>query len=124
MVDVLILDTIGELARFYSLGSFAFLGGSLVPCGGQNPLEAAQRGLPVIFGPHMQDFREVARILMQSGGGFQVVNETDLFAQVETWLAAPEARREQGEKARAALFVHQGAVARSMEVIRGLLGDE
>ncbi len=124
MVDVLILDTIGELARFYSLGSFAFLGGSLFPFGGQNPLEAAQRGLPVIFGPHMQDFREVAKILMQSGGGFQAANETDLFAQVETWLVSPEACREQGEKARTALILHQGAVARSMEVIRGLLGAE
>jgi 3-deoxy-D-manno-octulosonic-acid transferase len=121
-VDVLILDTMGELASFYSLGSFAFLGGSLVPFGGHNPLEAAQRGVPVIFGPYMQNFREIARILMGSNGGFQVADEAELFARVEEWLASPEACREQGEKARAALLPHQGAVARNMEVICGLLG--
>jgi 3-deoxy-D-manno-octulosonic-acid transferase len=123
-VDVLILDTIGELASFYSLGNFAFLGGSLVTFGGHNPLEAARRGLPVIFGPYMQNFREIAKILTESGGGFQVADETELFLRMERWLASPEECREQGEKARAALLAHQGAVARSVEVIQDLLRVE
>ena len=120
-VDVLILDTIGELARLYSLGDFAFLGGSLVSVGGHNPLEAAQRGLPVVFGPHMENFREIARILEQSGGGFQVANEIELFERIESWLSSPKLRVELGEKAQAALLPHQGAVERNVEVIKDLL---
>ena len=121
-MDVLILDTIGELARFYSLGNCAFLGGSLVPFGGHNPLEAAQRGLPVVFGPHMENFREIAAILQESGGGFQVADENGLFKRVEAWLAAPETGREQGKNAQEAVLIHQGALARSLEVIRSMLG--
>jgi 3-deoxy-D-manno-octulosonic-acid transferase len=123
-VDVLILDTIGELTSFYSLGSFAFLGGSLIPFGGHNPLEAAQRGLPVVFGPYMQNFREISKILTESGGGFQVADEKGLYLRIKEWLESPEAAREHGEKARAALFTHQGAVVRNMEVIRNLLEGE
>ncbi len=121
-MDLLILDTIGELARFYSLGKCAFLGGSLVPFGGHNPLEAAQRGLPVVFGPHMENFREIAAILEKSGGGFQVADENGLFERVEAWLAAPERCQEQGKKAQEAMLIHQGALARCLEVIRSKLG--
>ena len=120
-VDVLILDTIGELARFYSLGNFAFVGGSLVDFGGHNPLEAAQRGLPVAFGPHMENFREIAAILTDRGGGFQIADEGELFELLNRWLAAPATCREQGEKAQAAIQPHQGAVGRNLEVIRSLL---
>ncbi|MGD8373050.1 MAG: glycosyltransferase N-terminal domain-containing protein, partial [Syntrophobacterales bacterium] len=121
-MDVLLLDTIGELASFYSLGQCAFLGGSLVPFGGHNPLEAAQRGLPVAFGPHMENFREIAAILQKSGGGIQVADENGLFERVEAWLAAPETCREQGKNAQEAVLIHQGALARSLEVIRSMLG--
>ncbi len=122
-VDVLILDTIGELARFYSLGDFAFVGGSLVPFGGHNPLEAAQRGLPVVFGPHMENFREITTILVESGGGFQVANEIELFERLRDWLAEPATSKKQGGMAQRALQPHQGAVARNLEVIRDLLGE-
>jgi 3-deoxy-D-manno-octulosonic-acid transferase len=119
--DVLVLDTIGELAQFYSLGTFAFLGGSLVPAGGHNPLEAVQRGLPVVFGPHMENFRDIARVLVQSGGGFQVHDEAGMLEQVRGWLSAPETCVAQGAKAQAALLSHQGALDRTMEVIRQVL---
>ena len=120
-VDVLILDTIGELARFYSLGNFAFVGGSLVDFGGHNPLEAAQRGLPVAFGPHMENFREITAVLTDQGGGFQIADEGELFELLRSWLAAPAMCREQGEKAQAAIQPHQGAVGRNLEVILSLL---
>jgi 3-deoxy-D-manno-octulosonic-acid transferase len=120
-IDVLVLDTLGELASFYSLGNFAFVGGSLVNFGGHNPLEPAQRGLPVVFGPHMENFKEVSTILTESGGGFQISTEAELFEQVKCWLVAPAKCKKQGEKALGILEAHQGAVARSMEVIRGLL---
>lgn len=120
-VDVLVLDTIGELGRFYSLGNFAFVGGSLVNFGGHNPLEAVQRGLPVVFGPHMENFREIAAILSEVGGGFQISNEIELFEQLRSWLRAPAACKEQGKRAQAALEAHQGAVVESVNVIRGIL---
>jgi 3-deoxy-D-manno-octulosonic-acid transferase len=120
-LDVLVLDTIGELARFYSLGNFAFIGGSLVDSGGHNPLEAAQRGLPVIFGPHMENFREICTILVEGGGGFQISTEAELFEQIKDWLVAPTKCKEQGKRAQGTLEAHRGAVARSIEVIRKLL---
>jgi 3-deoxy-D-manno-octulosonic-acid transferase len=121
-MDVLILDTIGELARFYSLGEFAFVGGSLVPLGGHNPLEAVQRGLPVVFGPHMENFRDIASILTESGGGFQISDENKLFGQLRAWLTEPAATKEQVQKAQRALQPHQGAVARNLAIIKSLLG--
>jgi len=120
-LDVLVLDTIGELARFYSLGNFAFVGGSLVDSGGHNPLEAAQRGLPVVFGPHMENFKEIGTILIKSGGGFQISTEAELFEQIKGWLVTPAKCKEQGKRAQGALEAHRGAVARSIEIIRGLL---
>jgi 3-deoxy-D-manno-octulosonic-acid transferase len=120
-VDVLVLDTIGELEHFYSLGDFAFLGGSLIPFGGHNPLEPVRWGLPVVFGPHMENFRDIAAILLKSGGGFQAAGQTELHQRVRAWLMEPLKCREHGEKGRWALLDHQGAVARNMEVIRELL---
>jgi 3-deoxy-D-manno-octulosonic-acid transferase len=121
-VDVLVLDTIGELSRFYSLGNFAFVGGSLVPMGGHNPLEAVQRGLPVVFGPHMENFREIAAILTESGGGFQIRDEDELFDQLRAWLQEPATLGKMGQKAQQALRSHQGAVARNLAIIKSMLG--
>jgi len=121
LLDVLVLDTIGELASFYTLGNFAFVGGSLVDFGGHNPLEAAQRGLPVVFGPHMENFKEIGTILIESGGGVQISTEAELFEQIKSWLVAPANCQEQGKRAQRALEAHRGAVTRSIEIIRGLL---
>lgn len=118
---VFVLDTIGELTGFYSLGTFAFVGGSLVPLGGHNPVEAAHRGLPVVFGPHMTNFRDIVAILRESGGGFQVANETGLARRLEGWLAAPEVCARDGERAKQALQAHRGAVTRTMDAIREFL---
>jgi len=92
-----------------------------VDFGGHNPLEAAQRGLPVVFGPHMENFKEIGTILIQSGGGFQISTEAELFEQIKGWLVAPAKCQEQGKRAQVSVEAHRGAVARSIEVIRGLL---
>jgi len=120
-LDVLVLDTLGELSRFYSLGNFAFVGGSLVNFGGHNPLEAALRGLPVVFGPHMENFKEIAAILTASGGGWQISTEAELYGRIKSWLVAPEKCKEHGKRVQGALEPHRGAVARNVEIIRGLL---
>jgi 3-deoxy-D-manno-octulosonic-acid transferase len=69
---VVILDSLGELAGCYALARLAFIGGSLVAEGGHNPIEAAVQGVPVLFGPHMEDFIEIAQALLASGGAEQV----------------------------------------------------
>jgi len=120
-LDVLLLDTMGELSRFYSLGNFAFIGGSMVGFGGHNPLEAVQRALPVVFGPHMENFKEIVAILTESGGGFQISTEAELYGQIKSWLVDPAKCKEQGKRAQGAFGLHRGAVARNLEIIRSLL---
>ena len=68
----LLLDTLGELAGCYPLADVAFIGGSLVPLGGHNPVEAAAAGIPVCFGPHMADFAEIAAALEAVGGALRL----------------------------------------------------
>jgi len=119
--DILILDSIGELAQVYHLGTFAFVGGSLVPRGGHNPLEAARAGLPVLFGPHMENFRDIAHFLLESGAGIQVNDETELYRQARTLLLSPGLCRIMGEKAREAVHRHGGALQRHMEAIAAVL---
>jgi 3-deoxy-D-manno-octulosonic-acid transferase len=69
----------------------------------------------------MENFRDIAAILIESGGGFQIADESELFELVRNWLAAPAMCREQGEKAQTAMQPHQGAVGRNLKLIRSLL---
>ena len=85
-----IADTMGELGLFYRVASLAFIGGSLVPHGGQNPLEAARLGCPVIFGPHMANFRDATAALLATGGARQVSDTVALAATVADMLTKPE----------------------------------
>jgi len=75
----------------------------------------------VVFGPHMTNFRDIAAILRESGGGFQVANEAGLTQRLERWLEALEVCAQDGERAMRALSGHGGAARRTMEVIRELL---
>lgn len=87
--DLLLLDTMGELAELYSLSSFAFVGGSLVPERGHNPLEPVIFGKPVAFGPHMEDFAEIAGELLAIGAAEQVNDWKEMVFLVTSWLADP-----------------------------------
>jgi len=98
-IDLLILDSYGELAALYPLCDLAFIGGSLVPAGGHNPLEAAAYHKPVLFGPHMEDFAEISEDLMAAGGACRVHNEDELVRGLRRWLADPAARSECGRQA-------------------------
>ena len=84
-----IADTMGELGLFYRLADVAFIGGSLVPHGGQNPLEAARLGCPVVFGPHMGNFRDATAGLLACGGAVQVADAAALAATVADMLSRP-----------------------------------
>ncbi len=117
--DVLLLDTFGELWAAYALGEAAFVGGSLVAMGGQNVLEPAYLGKPVLFGPHTENFREDAERLLASGGGFRVDSPKALAWRLESLLRDPDLARAAGLKARAAVESHRGAVERAARWVAG-----
>jgi 3-deoxy-D-manno-octulosonic-acid transferase len=119
--QILILDTLGELAAVYAFCDFAFIGGSLVAQGGHNPLEPAAFGRPVLFGPHMEDFGEVAANLCDCGGGRTVGSEEEVFQAARAWLLDPEWRLVCGRKALELVGQHQGATARHLKLIEQLL---
>jgi len=119
--DVLVLDSLGELAAVYSLATVVFVGGSLVPSGGHNVLEAAVHGKAVIVGPHMENFQEIADLFTAAGALVQVPSAGALSAAVVD-LATDDARRRQvGEAARALIDVHRGALDRTVEALSSLV---
>jgi 3-deoxy-D-manno-octulosonic-acid transferase len=118
--DVLILDTFGELTRFYALADVAFIGGSLVPWGGQNLLEPAYYGKPIFFGPHMKNFADLADTFVQGGAAKVVASDRDLEEMFQ--MADPDGLRRIGERARAILTSLQGATDITLAAIEGVLG--
>ncbi|MDD5758007.1 MAG: 3-deoxy-D-manno-octulosonic acid transferase [Desulfobulbaceae bacterium] len=114
---VLILDTIGELASVYQQADIAFVGGSLVPEGGHNPLEPAFFSKPVLFGPDMSDFAEISRDLLQAGGAKMVTIE-NIYGVTADLLADVEKRQEMGRRAGELLLSHQGTALRHVTLIR------
>jgi len=123
MPEVILLDTLGELTRLYSLGTLVFIGGSLVPLGGQNPLEPLLFKKCVLFGPHMSNFAEIARLLTEGKGAIQVRNKEDLASQIRRLLQDEAARKEIGEKGYELLQRHRGATDRIFEEIRPFLSQ-
>jgi 3-deoxy-D-manno-octulosonic-acid transferase len=122
--DVILLDTMGELMGLYSLGTLVFVGGSLVPVGGHNPLEPLFFRKCVLFGPYMFNFLEISNRLIENGGAIQVSGEEDLFSQMKRLLLDEEARKEVGEKGYQFLQKHQGATERMFEEIRPFLSKK
>lgn len=119
--DMLILDTIGELIHFYGLGDIGFVGGSLVQRGGHNPIEPAAMGLPVIFGPNMQDFSEIADALIACGGGTRVSGHLELTAHLAKLLVSKELRTRQGQAAQKCVESQRGVIDKHLELIRQIL---
>lgn len=118
---VVILDTMGELSAIYSVADVVFCGGSLVPKGGQNILEPAMWGKPVIYGPSMEDFAEARQVIQQSGGGKEVRNAEDIVTVVSEWLQSPREASAAGLAARNAIMPHRGAAAKHAAAIHQLL---
>jgi 3-deoxy-D-manno-octulosonic-acid transferase len=123
-VPVLLLDTIGELAKLYAVGTVVFVGGSLVPIGGHNVLEPAAHRKATLFGPHMHNFHQIAAALLDAGGAWQVHNPEDLGASVSLLLQQPERRQTLGQAAYQVLCDNQGAVARTVALIEQVLGQQ
>jgi 3-deoxy-D-manno-octulosonic-acid transferase len=117
---VVIVDTIGDLFTLYGASDVAFVGGSLVPHGGQNILEPAAWGRAPIYGPNLQNFLWAKQILEEAGAGIMVQDTATLVQAVRELLDHPREREEMGRRAQAALVPHQGAARRQAELIAAL----
>jgi 3-deoxy-D-manno-octulosonic-acid transferase len=115
--EVLLLNTIGELAGVYEVADAAFVGGSLVPTGGHNPLEPALWAKPVLFGPHMDSFRDIAEQFVASGAAFQITSAGELGGRVIELFADPNLRQAMGSQAAAVLRESAGATARVLDCL-------
>lgn len=118
---VILVDTMGELRRIYRAAEIAFVGGSLIPHGGQSVMEPAGVGLPTVYGSHMQNFAEADELLKSCNGRVQIQNAGELAAALEKLLADPVAAREMGVRARQVFLTRQGAAARCAEYLKTLL---
>jgi 3-deoxy-D-manno-octulosonic-acid transferase len=119
--DVLLLDSMGELAALFRQAAAAFIGGTLVGTGGHNPLEAARYGIPIAVGPSMQNFRGMAERFDAAGAWRRVEDGAELGRVWGEWLADPTAARAQGERAAALLVENRGALARTLEMLAPIL---
>lgn len=116
--EVFLLDSVGELAGIFALADLVFMGGSLVPTGGHNLLEPAFWSQAVVFGPHMENFRDVAALFLNHGAAMQVRNSLELGAVTCELLRDEPRRRQMGEAAKQILERESGATQRILEQLR------
>jgi 3-deoxy-D-manno-octulosonic-acid transferase len=117
---VLLIDSIGELSSLYALADIAFVGGSLVPRGGHNIIEPAQHGVPILVGPHTENFRDIVE-LFRGRDAVRVVAPSDLSSAFLDLLANENQRRELGLRAAETLATQRGATQRTLQKLNELL---
>ncbi len=118
--DCMLLDTTGELQRWYSIATVVFMGKSLTAHGGQNPVEPILAGKPVVFGPHMENFATLAETLVSNKAAIQVSDSESLERTIGRLLGDREARQGLVGNAVAALNEHKGATARTAQIVQSL----
>lgn len=121
VTDILLGDTLGELLQWYACADIAFIGGSLVPHGGHNPLEAAALAVPTMSGTHTHNFADIFPSLFAAKGAVQVADEANLFTQALHWLQDDVARHHAGQQAQAYFTRNQGALALILQQVRNRL---
>jgi len=121
--EVVLLDSIGELAGLFGLAELVFMGGSLVPTGGHNLLEPARYAKPVLFGPHMSNFLDLARLFLDSGAAIQVKDSAELAQQALVLLADDQRRQALGEAARNVVKCESGATQQILDRLSKLLDE-
>lgn len=120
---VLLLDSLGELAALYGIGVGTFIGGSLVPTGGHNPLEAARFGIPVAVGPSMDNFRDIAALFDSSQAWARVADALDLSATWNSWLENPHAAADLGQRGARLVESHRGALPTTLAFLATLIPE-
>jgi 3-deoxy-D-manno-octulosonic-acid transferase len=123
-VPVIVVDRLGYLSRLYALADIAIIGGSFVPKGGQNPIEPAACGKPVLFGSDMHDFPDVSAWLLEAGGAVRARNEEELYAACDRLLTHPEQAVTMGKQGRHVVTAHQGTTTRIVQDIVSILGPD
>jgi 3-deoxy-D-manno-octulosonic-acid transferase len=118
--SIVIINTFGELFKLYSIGTIVFCGASLVPLGGQNPLEAAVWGKIVFYGPSMEDFLDAKAMLEEVGAGISVSSPEMLAEKVLWFFRHPETLKSYSDLAREAIIRNQKAADKHASVIAGL----
>lgn len=118
---VILLDTIGELAQVYALASIAFVGGSLADVGGHNIIEPASMGKPVVFGPHMQNFKDVKDAFLLRQAALCIGSEEELHEEVEALLGHHDRARQLGDAARKVVESNRGATLRYLQIVISFL---
>ena len=121
--QIVLLDTIGELASIYSLAAVAFVGGSLVPAGGHNPLEPAQFGVPIVMGPHYANFRAMTEDL-RAHDAIRITSKDHLAADLVDLLRNPTIAVEMGARAKQVFDQQAGATARTVDALQELLAKK
>lgn len=120
---VLLLDTLGELASCYAMADLAFIGGTLVARGGHNPIEAARVGVAVCFGPHMEDFSEIAEEFIEAGAARQI-DEENIFVVFQDLLRHVDKLKAMGQAGRSCVARAGGVVERHLDYIDALIGAQ
>jgi 3-deoxy-D-manno-octulosonic-acid transferase len=116
--NVIVVDTLGQLLHLYSAADVAFVGGSLLPYGGHNPLEPASYGIPVLFGPHMDHCRRSAQLLLQTGGGMEVKDGKELRDVAARLFQSAQESAQRGGAALEVVKSEMGSVDRTVQALR------
>lgn len=122
--QVLIVDQLGILKNFYAAADVVFTGGSLIPKGGQNPIEPAAFHRAILHGPHYFNFEQAYRLLDREGGALLIHNEDELYSAVKRILGSPVERSGMGDKAYQSVCSMRGATARSLEILDSFFPQE
>jgi 3-deoxy-D-manno-octulosonic-acid transferase len=115
--DILLVDTTGELASWYLCASVVFIGTSLCAKGGQNPAEPVTEGVPVVFGPNMQNFATLVKSFLDAEAAIEIQDAATLQQAVRRLLESPELRTSMADKAAKCLAVHRGATTRTVKIL-------
>jgi 3-deoxy-D-manno-octulosonic-acid transferase len=118
---VLLLDSLGELAGLYALARAAFIGGTLVPTGGHNPIEPASHGIAIAVGPSLENFVEIAERFDAAGAWRRVADSDELARAFADWLARPQEAAALGARGRELVASERGAVDRTLEFLGPVL---
>jgi 3-deoxy-D-manno-octulosonic-acid transferase len=119
--EIYIADTMGELGLLYRMAPIVFIGGSLIPHGGQNPIEAAKLGAAILHGPHVGNFAEIYAALDRARGAEPVTDSGQLAATIARLFTDPQARAQLAENARSAVEAQSGALERTLQSLEPYL---
>jgi 3-deoxy-D-manno-octulosonic-acid transferase len=115
---LLIVDVMGELVSLYSISDVAFVGGTMSPYGGQNLLEPAAFGIPVLFGPHYDNFQDAGDLFVTHGGGFMVQDEDRLLSRLKKLIDDSELRRSAGMRAKQVIEMYRGSSEKTIDLLK------